>query len=67
MTIRWIALMALALSVGSGCTSPSATSTDGVRDHMFKTSVGCVRKERTSQFDSRCDMPLLGYGGFNAP
>lgn len=59
MTIRWIALVALALTVGSGCASLSAK-----RTHKM---VGCARTERAGQFDSRCDMPVLGYSGFTAP
>ena len=67
MTTRWIAIVALALSVGSGCASPRATGAESVRGQKFEAKAGCVRTKTPRQFEPRCDGPLLGYTGFSNP
>jgi hypothetical protein len=62
---RWTFMAALALSIGSGCASQSGSRTDPVAGHKFKTRIDCARTESADKFDRRCDIPVLGYHGFN--
>ena len=62
---RWTFIGALALSIGSGCASPGGPRTGQVEGHKFKTKIDCARTESADTFDRRCDIPVLGYRGFN--
>lgn len=66
MFIKWMISAVLATSVLSGCNATVSQSTAQVPGHRFKTKLGCVRTEPPDRFDSRCDVPLLGYAGFSS-
>ena len=67
MTLRWIATLALALSFAQGCSSYNNKTAQQVPGQTFMTKTDCVRTERADAFDSRCDIPLLGFRGFSGP
>ncbi|MBX4863309.1 hypothetical protein GFM13_26295 [Rhizobium leguminosarum bv. viciae] len=67
MTLRWIATLALVLTFAQGCSSYNNKTAQRVPGHTFMTKNDCVRTERADAFDSRCDIPLLGFSGFNGP
>jgi hypothetical protein len=65
LLVQWTFLAALAFSIGSGCASPGGPRTGQVEGHNFKTRIDCARTGSADTFDRRCDIPVLGYRGFN--
>lgn len=38
-----------------------------VPGYAYKTDPSCERRQPPSEFDVRCDAPLLGFSGFTPP
>lgn len=64
MTLRSIAVLALTLTLAQACSSQTSEHVEQLPGHRYKTRIGCVRSKNLSTFDTRCDIPLLGYSGF---
>ena len=60
-----IAALLLVLSLASGCSVQREEVRHREPGQSFQTRAGCVRSENVDTFDRRCDVPLLGYSGFN--
>jgi uncharacterized protein YceK len=65
MVIKWMLSLAISTSVLSGCSSTVNQSITQSPKQKFESKAGCVRTESPDKFDSRCDIPLLGYSGFS--
>lgn len=65
MSPRWIATMVLALTLAQGCSSYNSQGAQQLPGQKFKTKAGCSRTVGAEKFDSRCDIPILGYSGFS--
>jgi hypothetical protein len=61
------AALTLVLISLSGCMTPSRNAAYQESGHLFRTKIGCVRTAKVSDFDRKCDVPFLGYGGFANP
>lgn len=64
MTRKLLASTMLVALLAS-CTTTSNSGTYQIANHPYRTAVNCERKAAIGQFDLRCDVPLLGYRGFN--
>lgn len=65
MVIKWLLPLAISISVLSGCSSTVNQNITTSANQKFKSKAGCVRTEAPDKFDSRCDIPVLGYSGFS--
>jgi hypothetical protein len=65
MLLRSIAALALTFTFAQGCSSRNSQEVHQVPGHRYTTRIGCVRTKSLDTFDTRCDVPLLGYSGFS--
>lgn len=66
MSMQWTVCAVLATSLLFGCSATVSQSTTPMPGQKkFDSKPKCARTETQDRFDSRCDVPLLGYSGFS--